>query len=643
MIVPMKRLTLIASKSHEEFVMRALQSVAAVQIISTGEETSGELDETVLQQKENHVQRFFAAQALLKPHAPKSKMGPKPLSNMDTLRSELPSAMALCEEVEAVDRELGAVRSERDKRRTLMETLQPWAGLDTGIEHIGSTGTTRVITGMMRAQEIEMLSALPATVELFGGEKERAVLLVCHEADYPALLQGLRELTFTDFSFPALIGTPKENIGKAGLEIAALDEKETVLLGKLVELAKRRDVLCRACDAAVIERDREASKGALRSTDTCFILEGWVRADETEKIDAALRTVTGQFYTDYRDSTEEEATPVVLKNSKLVEPYQAVTNLYSLPAPNSIDATPLFAPFYFIFFGMMLSDTGYGIVLALGCWLFVKLMKPQGMVGQIAKVLLMGGISTVVMGLFFGSFFGLTWPEVFAGTSFANVFPLIDPGAEPMSMLAVCAVLGLVHMFFGVFIAIYLRIKQGDVLAALVDNLTWFFLVVGLLLLAAPMIGLPAAFATVGKILAIVSAAAIVLFAGRSSKSIGGRLAQGLFSIYGITSWLGDVLSYARIFALGLSTGVIGLVLNTLGGMLYSAFQNGLVMQVIGFILTAAILVALHGFMMAINCLGSFVHTARLQYVEFFGKFYEADNRPFRPLKCNTRFVRTGD
>ena len=378
--------------------------------------------------------------------------------------------------------------------------------------------------------------------------------------------------------------------------------------------------------------------GATAST---FILDGWIRSDEEDKIRKTLDSMTDTYYMDCSDPQEGDAVPTVLKNSKLVAPYEAVTNLYALPAANSIDATPLMMPFYFIFFGMMLSDTGYGIVLSLGTYLFLKLMKPQGMMASLAKVLFMGGLSTIVMGLFFGTFFGVTWSEIFAGTSMQNLFPFIDSSTNPIAMLGLCAGLGLVHMFFAVLIATWACIKKGDWMGAIIDNLCWLFIVTGLLMLAAPMLGMPQEVATAGKWLAIVAAVAVFLFAGRSSKSIPGRLLGGAGTLYNVTSWLGDVLSYARIFALGLSTGVIGLVLNTLcWDMLFSSFKGNMILTVIGFVFVAALSIALHLFMMAISTLGCFVHTARLQYVEFFGKFYEAGGKRFVPLRYNAKHVR---
>lgn len=643
MIVPMKRLTLIAMQSDKAAILEALQAAGAVQIISAAEPTGEEAD---LAKLENRVQRLTSAQLLLKPLAPKAKMGPKPEKKLAELRADMPAALEFCEEVESIDRDLAAVRNDMDKRQALSESLLPWSELDTKIENIKSTNTTKYLTGMLTDEAVAKLREenLDIALEVYGGtEKARAVLIACNAADYADVQAAVKTLDFSDFNFGALTGTPKENIERMQAETEADKKRAEELTAKLTKAAEKRPLLCSAQDEAVIDRDREAAKQELGATGTTFILEGWVREDEMEKVEAAAKSVTDACYCEFREAAEEESEPVVLKNSKLVEPYQAVTNLYALPDYNSIDATPLFAVFYFIFFGMMLSDTGYGFVLAIGCYLFLKLLKPQGMMRQLAGVLCMGGISTIVMGLFFGCLFGVSWPVIFKGLPFENTFPLIDSSTQPIQMLALCAGMGIVHMYFGVLIATWECVKKGDWVGAIGDHFAWLTAVTGLLMLAAPMLGLNPVIGTIGKWIAIVSGVILFLAGGRESKSIGGKIASGAFNCYNITGWLGDVLSYARVFALGLSTGVIGLVLNTLGGMLYSAFQHGAILQGIGFLLTGALLVFLHAFMMAISTLGTFVHTARLQYVEFFGKFYEAGGKPFKPLKYNSKFVQVDE
>jgi V/A-type H+-transporting ATPase subunit I len=246
----------------------------------------------------------------------------------------------------------------------------------------------------------------------------------------------------------------------------------------------------------------------------------------------------------------------------------------------------------------------------------------------------MGGLSTIVWGVFIGTFFGLDW-NVLLGTP-AGTFPLLfDPLIEPMNMLYLCFGLGIVHMLFGVCIKIYMCIKARDWAGAVFDNLSWILIVMGLV-----VFGLVPAAKNIGLGMAITGGALVFLFAGRERPNVIKRAIKGAGSLYTVTSYLSDMLSYARVFALGLSTGVIGNVLNTLGSMLYSSFGKGFIMQAIAFLITAALMVGLHIFSLGLNVLGTFIHTARLQYVEFYGKFYEAGGREFAPLGYRTKHVK---
>ena len=639
MIVPMKRLTLVGLKADQEQILSAIQSISAVQLISAEETAASEGE---LSRLEARVQRLDSAQGLLKPYAKSAGLlTPKAEVAAEELTGGIESSLEICSKVEALDREISLSRGEADKRRALMDSLRPWEELTDGLDTIRSTHNARVVAGMLPVESLAQLEDINAAVQVFGGEKEKALLIACHESDWAELAPVLRAAGFQDTAFPGLTGTASENIARLEKEIAEIEQRQKELTEQLAAMGENRDALCRALDGAVIERDREASKLELGATDATFLLSGWARADQTDEIVKKLSAVTDACYVDFTDPEAGDDVPTVLKNNKLVKPFEAVTNLYSLPSYGSVDGTPLMAPFYFIFFGMMLSDSVYGIVLALGAWLFLKKAKPTGMMGGIAGVLMLGGISTIFMGLLFGTCAGVAWPVIFKGTALETVFPLVDASTEPIPMLVVCAGLGLVHMFYAMFIAAGQCIKNGDWVGAIVDHISWVFIITGLLLLAAPMLGLPAIVGTVGKFMAIGFALVVLLFAGRAKKNIGGRLISGAGKLYDIASWLSDVLSYARIFALGLSTGVIGLVLNTLcWDMLFASFKGNPILMIVGFVIVTALSVALHIFMMAISTLGCFVHTARLQYVEFFGKFYDAGGKPFKPLGYKTKHVK---
>lgn len=634
MIVPMKKLTLAALLEHREAILQALQSICAVQLISIGE---GEQSSAAA---EGRVQRLQSAEELLKPYAGKAGFGPKPEATRQELEEDIQPALEICAELEGLQRRIAQNGSDTEKRRLQLVSLLPWADMTDPLETVRSTASLKVMTGTVPAEGVKALMETGALVQLYGGEKERAALVICPNEEYAGIATSIRAAGFQEKGFGDIRGTASENIQRLRTEIEALEAERAQLEARLAAFAPKREEIRRALDGAAIDRDREQSKEALAHTKTAFLLTGWVREDMTEKVRREIEKITDVYYLGFEDPSEGDAVPTVLKNSRLITPYEAVTNLYSLPAYGTIDGTPLMAPFYFIFFGMMLSDTVYGAVLALGAWAFLKYIKPRGMMENLAKVLLMGGISTIFMGLLFGTCAGVSWPVIFRGTALENTFPIIDSSADPIAMLALCAAMGIIQMFYAVFIAAYSCIKHRDWAGAIVDNLSWVFIITGLLLMAAPSLGLPAALGTAGKWMAIGFAAVVLLFAGRSKKNVAGRLMSGAGKLYDVTSWLGDVLSYARIFALGLSTGVIGLVLNTLcWDMLFASFKGNPVLMVVGFIIVTVLSVALHAFMMAISTLGCFVHSARLQYVEFFGKFYEAGGKAFKPLRYETKYV----
>ena len=634
MIVPMKKLTLAALLEHREAILQALQSICAVQLISIGE---GEQSSAAA---EGRVQRLQSAEELLKPYAGKAGFGPKPEATRQELEEDIQPALEICAELEGLQRRIAQNSSDTEKRRLQLGSLLPWADMTDPLETVRSTASLKVMTGTVPVDGVKALMETGALVQLYGGEKERAALVICPNEEYAGIAPSIRATGFQEKGFGDIRGTASENIQRLRTEIEALEAERAQLEARLAAFAPKREEIRRALDGAAIDRDREQSKEALAHTKTAFLLTGWVREDMTEKVRREIEKITDVYYLGFEDPSEGDAVPTVLKNSRLITPYEAVTNLYSLPAYGTIDGTPLMAPFYFIFFGMMLSDTVYGAVLALGAWAFLKYIKPRGMMENLAKVLLMGGISTIFMGLLFGTCAGVSWPVIFRGTALENTFPIIDSSADPIAMLALCAAMGIIQMFYAVFIAAYSCIKHRDWAGAIVDNLSWVFIITGLLLMAAPSLGLPAALGTAGKWMAIGFAAVVLLFAGRSKKNIAGRLISGAGKLYDVTSWLGDVLSYARIFALGLSTGVIGMVLNTLcWDMLFASFKGNPVLMVVGFIIVTVLSVALHAFMMAISTLGCFVHSARLQYVEFFGKFYEAGGKAFKPLRYETKYV----
>jgi V/A-type H+-transporting ATPase subunit I len=345
-------------------------------------------------------------------------------------------------------------------------------------------------------------------------------------------------------------------------------------------------------------------------------MEGWVAKPDMERIEKAVLKRLPEAYITFSDPGEEDDVPVVLKNPAFVEPFEMITDLYSPPGKSDFDPNKLVSVFYFIFFGMMLSDAAYGIVLAaLGIWA-LRTLKPRGMMKKLLGVITLGGISTIFWGAMFGGWLG----------DLLGLPPLwINPLEEPMTLLMLSFALGIIQIFAGLGAAFYKNFKAGNVLDAVFDQGLWLMLLIGILMfLYPPLTG-------VAKVLTAVGAVGLVLTQGRSKKGIIGKLISGVLSLYGVTGYLSDVLSYSRILALGLATGVIAMVINTMAKMLG--------FNIIGYVLMAVALVVGHAFNLVINVLGSYVHSSRLQYVEFFGKFYDGGGRTFNPFMVKTKYT----
>ena len=629
MIVPMKRLTLVALKADEEAILRALQRAGTVEVISRADVTDEKaVDEHLLAE----VQRLESAAQLLKRYGEKPPMGPKPEMSAEELFASVPEAAELLERTEELDKALAAVRAEIDRNESMIETLLPWRQLDAPIEMIHATRNVRYAVGFLPLGAVEQLEEAGFAVEAFPGAREAAVLVAASASEAEEMQRVLKELDFAEFTFPAITGTPLENIRARQAEIASLREQEAETVAALEAVAKRRSLLLEGLDAATIERDRALSMAAVEKTNAAFILEGWVRADEEEKAQNAVAGAAEVFSFETRDPLEEETPPSAMKNKKLIEPFESIVTMYAYPSYRGVDATAVMAPFYFLFFGMMLSDSGYGLALFIGGLLFSKFMKPQGGMAKLARVITFGGLSALICGPFIGTFFGLAWNDIFH----TDIFPLLfDPMVDVMPMMLLSCGLGLVHMFTGIIVKMYMCFRDGDPQSAIFDQLSWILLLTGLILLfAAP------ALKTVAIVLTALGGGMLLLFSGRSKKNPFMRIGSGLGALYNITGYLSDILSYVRIFALGLVSGAMGMVFNLIGGMVYDALGGlGVVGAILGCILAGAVLLVLHVFSLFINTLGAYAHCARLQFIEFFGKFYEADGHEFKPLRFNTRNV----
>lgn len=530
-------------------------------------------------------------------------------------------------------------QNEINRLRSLIAGLQPWLKLDIPLEMnetefacviYGTTGA-KTDSGQLMAAVLE--GAPSAIVQEVSADKQQKYFsIICLKEEKDALYEALRPFNFSAVSMADQKGTPAEAIHHYEKEIEAIEAKIAENEKVLAALSTARKNIEFLYDSLVMRRDRARIVGDMLSTDAVFYFDGWMPAKAQPEIEALLKEY--EFFYDIQIPEEEEEVPVLLHNSSVATPFEAVTNMYSLPSRKDIDPTTILAPFYFIFFGMMLSDAAYGIILSALCAFVLKKYKPEGTIYKMFKMFFYCGISTFIWGALFGGWFG-NFFTVAASTLFGKelvINPIwFNPMDNPMKLLIFSLILGAIHLFVGMGIQAYMSVRDGHPVDAICDIGLWYVLLIGLVLFGVGGSVAPA-LASAGKVMSIVGVVGILLTGGRKKKGIIGKITGGLGSLYGITNYLSDILSYSRLLALGLATGVVAQVINTLGSLAGGG--------VVGAILLTVALVFGTIFNLAINALGAFVHSCRLQYVEFFGKFYTGGGREFRPFERKTKYIK---
>ncbi len=520
-------------------------------------------------------------------------------------------------------KDLEAVKNEKNSLATSRDMLLPWASLDVPLGKM-ETQYSKMILGTFpvgisveavreKLDEVAPESVLGAV----GSDKQLVyVYLIAHKEVYDSVTEVLKDFGFVFINLHGIARTPADQIKEYEKQMAELEKEQGVLIEGIKANADKIPILENLYDFYVIKRDGRKTHEKLVKTKTTFCLTGWLPAKKADELTAEL---TEQFdcYVETEEGNKEEGFPVLLENNRIVTPFESITNMYSCPSTKDIDPNAIMAFFYIIFFGMMLSDAGYGIIIACVCGFIVHKKKLKKGEGNLYKLLGICGISTTVWGLIFGGIFGDMIP----------IRALISPLDDVMVLMGLSLLFGLLHIYVGLGVKGYKLIRDGKVLDALFDVGLWYIFITGICLLVVPVVAGPiGVYATIGKYLSIIGAVCLILTQGRSQKNIFMKGFKGVSSLYDITGYFADVLSYSRLMALCLSTGVIGQVINLLGSI--AGPIPAIFIGIIG-----------HTANLLINALGAYVHTSRLQYVEFFGKFYDGGGNPFSPFKYRTKYT----
>lgn len=642
----MKKLTVIGHSSVRAQLMENLMALGAVQISGQEEKLSDDQWKTLVtsDSSDGAVARYDnwisnvsqALDAIEKFGKNKSSFfkvrKPVNLADFERMMGGKHQIEKEVEHVVSLANRLTANSASQNKMETGRLSLLPWQSYDAPLE-LHETKDTDLILGTLPATaEVDQLrrdleEKMERTVfYLINSDSEQHYgAVICLKTERAEVDDLLKLYGFNKSQFGDLRGTAADRIADFEKQLVNLAaEKEETIKSISAEEGKKESFQY-LHDSLVIKRNQTAIREKLLVTKESFYFEGWLPRAQAGKVETLL-TEAGCYYL-LRDPNKDEETPVLLLNGSFSGPFEAITRLYALPDSRGVDATPFFSLSYAIFFGMMLSDAAYGAILTIATFLITRKYKLEGMTGQLMRMFFYCGISTIFWGLMFGGIFG-DMITVVAKTFFQAdvVVPALwfNPMTDPMKLLIFALTLGGIHLFVGMGLNAYLSIRDGRPFDALFDVGLWYVLLIGLVLLLAGIA------APVGQWMSIIGAAGILITGGRHKKGLG-KITGGLGSLYGITGYLSDVLSYSRLLALGLATGVIASVVNTMGSLAGGGIM-GLILFIIAFVVG-------HGYNIAINALGSFVHSCRLQYVEFFGKFYESGGESFEPFKENTKYI----
>lgn len=539
----------------------------------------------------------------------------------------------------AVKASAGIAECAAEKARLLarIESLLPWETLDVSQQFSGTRRTAAFIGSLPKdrsEQEIceAIASADPQIIfsveKISGSEEQTNVFILCPKTDGDKMSQVLREMGFMRPP-QATTKKPKEKIAELRKRLEDTEKRQNELKEQITELANYREDMELVADYFNVRADKYRAIGTLDHSKNTFILKGYIDEEKAEGLKEYLEN-NFTACVEIEDANGEDV-PVALKNNAFTAPAAGLTELYSLPGKEDIDPTPIMSFFYYFFFGMMLSDAGYGLLLALGSWFLIKKCRPEKSMERTLKLFIYCGISTVFWGIVFGSFFGdAIW--VISENFFGVTLPPwpINPMNQAIELFIISIVCGFVVVMTGLTVKFLNTVRNGAVADAVFETGSWILILMGIGLLAVGILAGVGFLTPVGAVLAIIGALMIIANGVRTKGPAG--ILSGIGGLYDITGYISDLMSFSRLMALGLTTAAMGQVFNMLGAM------GG--RSVVGALIMFVIFTVGHLLSFALNALGSYVHTLRLQYVELFGKFYEGGGKAFKPFAHNSKYTR---
>lgn len=641
-IVKMKRLHMLALESDRDELFDKLQHLGCLEVAEQSDRLSDPewaalvtRNESLLSRQQEQLDRTAEALKLLDRFAPAKSglLSTRPTAMESHLFDDAAGekTMATAQELEKKAAEADSLTDRIQKTGTAMKALVPWLSLDVPLE-TQPTGPLFTAFGTIPASSKldelkEALQEAADASELYTVSTDtdlHYLFFLCHKAQKEEAMEVLKAASFSNVSFKGLTGTAQENFDALALELSALEQQQEELLGELSTYGESRKDLQLLYDRLTSEIQKEDYKERLLNTEQSFFLGGWVAAEDTGKLEALLQNYDCAYA--LTDPTEEEYpdVPVKLKNGFLSRCMNTVTEMYSLPAYDGVDPNPLMAPFFIFFFGMMMADMAYGLLMFFGCLLILKKKRPRESQRNFFELFMLCGISTFIFGALTGGFFGDFIPQLLKIINPDSTFvmpALFTPLDDTVAILIGSLILGVIQIMTGMVVSAVKKIRDGNIGDAIWEEFTWWIILIGA---ALAILGI----ANAGGIpvILIIGVVMLIYGSGRNAKGFG-KVTALVGAVYnGVTGYFSDTLSYLRLMALMLSGSVIAQVFNTLGAV----FGNVLLFIAISLIGNALNL--------ALNLLGCYVHDLRLQCLEFFNRFYKDGGRAYAPLSIQTKY-----
>jgi len=638
MIEKMERLSVFGLIGNKDAMLKKLIRKQCIQLIDPEEllgdsalyTSPGRPDTSAYHER---LIRFESALDEMKPYTGKTGMFPnRPHLTYTQLESDEFESLALtqCIKIETLINELNSTKLTIDSDVGLKNSLIPWISSDIPLE-IKSTGILEIAyfalppdtNRIELAQDLELEVPSSCIENIFEDKEHKYIIVICHKEHFDSVLELMDKYDANTIHFSdGVEGTPSNNIEEIEARLLKYESDADEIIGQLDDLGGDLSPLQYGCDALSLKIAQEEANDKIILTNMSFGFSGWVPTDRKPDVLSILDEYNCEYNFKSASKENDEIPPVLFKNKVVAQSTEAVVQMYSLPDYFSVDPNYVVAPFFALFFGMMLSDAAYGLILFLGGMLVIKKLDISRNMKSIVRTLMFGGLSAIFWGIFYGSWFG-DISTIVAKTFFNVNFVMpsfLNPLDDPVTVLIISLSLGMLHIIVGMGVKAYLLIIRGHFWSAVFDVGFWYVLFAGV-----GIIFLGGDASTAGIYVTIAGAAGLILTQGRKKKGFFPRLIGGVASLYNIVGYFSDILSYSRILALGLSTAVIASVFNTMGSM-----AGG---NILGALLLIVVFVIGHTFNIMISSFGAYVHTARLHYVEFFGEFYESGGSPFEPYR----------